>query len=403
MSKSIMKTLALAFLLTTVAAAEELYVPLAGRTDVDIVNPSAERAFVELELLGGTTAHVELAAGERMQWSGSESGVLRVSGPVQVTATQRREEASASVPVLGAIDGVDEGTMTARPPWRGEILIVNPRDESVVVTVDGAVQVLAPHGVVRGSAFRADAPLLAFAYDVNDATGTVVFVKVAPHARTLRRRAVRSITPPPQPQAQTVVLTPSKDNTLYESGNGELSNGAGPHLFIGTTQSRTRRRAVVAFDVAAQVPPGSRITRVSLTMTVSQTISGAEPATLHRVTADWGQGTSNAGAIRDGGGAPSTNNDATWRHTFFPDRRWTNAGGDFDAAADATASVAGASGVWESAAMIGRVQQWLDQPASNFGWIVIGNESRSASAKRFDSREVVNATSRPSLRIEFER
>jgi homospermidine synthase len=88
-------------------------------------------------------------------------------------------------------------------------------------------------------------------------------------------------------------------------------------------------------------------------------------------------------------------------HTFFPDRRWSTAGGDFQADADATTQVASASSVWESAGMTARVQQWLDQPAANFGWIVIGNEARSGSAKRFDSREA--STSRPSLTIEFQR
>jgi hypothetical protein len=263
------------------------------------------------------------------------------------------------------------------------------------------VQSMAPHGVLRGTAFQAETPLLAFAYDANDATGAVVFTKIAPHARTTRRRAVRSITP--RPQSQTVVLTPSKDNTLYQSENGEVSNGAGPHIFTGTTRFRARRRALLAFDVAAQIPPGSRITRVSLTMNVSQTISGPMPVTLHRVSANWGEGTSNAGSAGDGAGAPSTTNDATWVHTFFPDRRWTNAGGDFTAAADATGSAASGNSVWEGGTMIARVQEWLDQPASNFGWIVIGNEVGQATAKRFDSREVPNATSRPSLTIEFQR
>jgi hypothetical protein len=30
-------------------------------------------------------------------------------------------------------------------------------------------------------------------------------------------------------------LTPSKDNTLYESTTGSLSNGAGQHVFAGRT------------------------------------------------------------------------------------------------------------------------------------------------------------------------
>ena len=33
------------------------------------------------------------------------------------------------------------------------------------------------------------------------------------------------------------------------------------------------------------------------------------------------------------------------------------------------------------------VQSWLDDPASNFGWLVLGDESEIATAKRFDTRE----------------
>ena len=33
------------------------------------------------------------------------------------------------------------------------------------------------------------------------------------------------------------------------------------------------------------------------------------------------------------------------------------------------------------------VQSWLDDPASNFGWLVLGDESEIPTAKRFDTRE----------------
>src|SRR5438105_5696276 len=37
--------------------------------------------------------------------------------------------------------------------------------------------------------------------------------------------------------------------------------------------------------------------------------------------------------------------------------------------------------------MVADVQLWLDNPASNFGWLVLGDESDIATAKRFDTRE----------------
>lgn len=395
--------LAVALLFTVAAAADELYVPMAARTEVEIVNTSSHRAAIAVEILGGATARYELEAGQRLQWSGhahDELRVLRISGDASLdaVAVSRTATATVSLPVLTADDAVEAASATRHRdgPWRSGLLVVNPAERSAVATVDESLQSVAPRGVLRGSRIRSTTPLLVFAYDVNEVTGALHF-KVAAQ----KRRAVRS-GPPRAPQTQTVVLTPSKDNTLYETPDGGASNGAGWHLFAGTTQSLSRRRALLAFDVAAQLPPGSRITKATLTMRVSMTISGAEPATLHRLTADWGQGDSDAGTFRDGGGAPSSPGDATWLHTFFPDRRWNAQGGDFDPSADATAAVDRTIGTWESAAMIARVQQWLDQPATNFGWIVVGNESRSGSAKRFDSREMQPPISRPSLTIEFQ-
>jgi len=215
-----------------------------------------------------------------------------------------------------------------------------------------------------------------------------------------RRRAVRSPGAPVLVK-RTVTLAPSKDNTLYQDPNGTLSNGAGPHLFAGSTGSRLIRRALVAFDVASQIPPGAQVTRVVLTLRVSQTIAGAQSMAIHRVTQNWGEAASNAGFSRDGIGTSAQAGDATWIHTFSPNQRWSRAGGDFDNAADATATAGSVDCTWESPAMLARVQQWLDQPATNFGWIVRGNESASSTAKRFDSRELAPSTTLPALTVEF--
>jgi hypothetical protein len=399
-----MRALLCSLLLTTIASAEEWYVPLAGRTEVDLANPSPGRAKVEVGRLGGKVARVELDGGATGRWveESGELGVLRIEGQVRVTAVSD-SGARVSVPVLSAAHAVTEAVVPVKGGggWRSGVVIVNVGQGTVFVDVDGVM-----YGVERvlkvdgGSRVKAQSPVLVFAHNRNDITGAELFGQAPGNSR--KRRAVRSVTPAPQ-QPQTIVLTPSKDNTLFESNDGSASNGVGVHLFAGTTNSRLKRRALVAFDVAGQVPPGSRITRVSLTMRVTQTISGAEPMPLHRVSADWGEGTSNAGPSRDGGGAPARTNDATWLHRFFSAQRWTTPGGDFNAAADATAQVASGPATWESAAMTATVQQWLDQPASNFGWILLGNESRAATAKKFDSREISTQISRPSLTIEWTR
>lgn len=204
--------------------------------------------------------------------------------------------------------------------------------------------------------------------------------------------------------ADTVILEPFKDNTLFESGTGALSNGEGDFLFAGVTDRSANliRRALVAFDVASKVPSGSRINSASLTLHMSRTISGAQMVSVHRVSADWGEGASDA-VGSEGQGAPAAPGDATWIHTFFDVDRWENAGGDFTAVPSASTSVGGnGSYTWGStASLVADVQGWLDDPETNFGWIVIGNESGSATAKRFDSREN-SASVRPQLEIDFD-
>src|SRR5687768_13273049 len=93
-----------------------------------------------------------------------------------------------------------------------------------------------------------------------------------------------------------VQVTASKDNTLYESGTGSLSNGKGPTLYAGKTgdnNTRLLRRALLAFDLSA-IPAGSNIDSASLTLRLTRAPGGtgsiAENFTLNALQADWGEG-----------------------------------------------------------------------------------------------------------------
>ena len=200
--------------------------------------------------------------------------------------------------------------------------------------------------------------------------------------------------------ANIINIMPSKDNTLYEydPAEGDHSNGAGFHFFAGENGMGELRRGVLAFDIAASIPPGSTITAVTLGMNMSMTPTGAVTVELRKLLADWGEGTSHA-PMGEGDGAPATPNDATWRHRFFDSVFWTTQGGDFSATISASQSVDSTGHyTWSSAQMVADVQSWLDNPAGNFGWLVLGDETAAASAKRFDTRE---SASPPVLTIEF--
>jgi len=186
--------------------------------------------------------------------------------------------------------------------------------------------------------------------------------------------------------AETAVLEPDRDATLYESAGGTLANGSGDHLFFGRTDqgSDFRRRALLRFDIASAIPAGATVTSVSLAFAVDR-IRDASPRTvaLHRCGASWGEGPSNAGG-NEGRGGGAAAGDATWIHRTLPSVLWTNPGGDFAPSASATVAV-GSTGpytVTSTAALVGDVQAWIDAPATNAGWVVIGDETTERTAKR---------------------
>jgi len=190
--------------------------------------------------------------------------------------------------------------------------------------------------------------------------------------------------------AQLANINPVKDNTLYEydPADGDLSNALGFHFFAGETAMGELRRGVLAFDIAGNIPAGSTILGVTLSLNMSRTgVDTARTVELHKLLADWGEGTSQATGD-EGMGAPATPNDATWRHRFFDTIFWTTEGGDFSGTVSASQSV-GPVGVytWSSSQMRADVQSWLDDPPSNFGWLVLGDESQILTAKRLDTRE----------------
>ena len=196
-----------------------------------------------------------------------------------------------------------------------------------------------------------------------------------------------------------VVLEPDRDNTLVEDASGALSNGAGDFFVTGSSGQSVARRALVHFDPAAALPPGALVTGASLTLTLRQTSSGPQVLSLHRLAADWGEGTSVAAG---GGGAPATPGDATWLHTFHPGSFWSAPGGDFTAQVSASTVVDQlGTYTWSSAALAADVQAFLNDPGGNFGWILLGDEAGPQTTKLFASREAAVASERPRLTIDW--
>ena len=194
----------------------------------------------------------------------------------------------------------------------------------------------------------------------------------------------------------TVEINPDKDNSIY-SEDGSLSSGLG-QLYSGQTCSDNTRRALIHFDIAGSVPAGAVITDVTLTLNVNNAGPDAtsEIYGLHAVSLDWGEGTSADG----GAGSPAVAPDATWSDAMFGTSTWTAAGGDFEAVASATSTLTGTLGdyTWSSDDMVSDVQGWLLDPATNFGWLLMGDEEANCAARRFGSKDIGTA---PALSITY--
>lgn len=202
-------------------------------------------------------------------------------------------------------------------------------------------------------------------------------------------------------RADVVAISASHDATLYQDDLGSFASGAGEECFVGLTNQNRIRRTVVSFDLAASIPAGSTITGITLTMFMDRTRSGASNIDLHPLTVSWSEGPSNPGQP-GGAGAPSEPGDVTWIHRSFDTSTWTTPGGDFSPAILSSRSVSGTGAyIWPTSDLFtAAAQSWLDSPSTNFGLILVGNET-TASAKRFGTRENPVVSERPKLTVTY--
>ncbi|MBL8858201.1 MAG: DNRLRE domain-containing protein [Planctomycetes bacterium] len=203
--------------------------------------------------------------------------------------------------------------------------------------------------------------------------------------------------------ADTVVIGAQKDNSLY--GNlGSTSNGKGDGIFCGVAGNGRVLRGLLQFDVASNVPAGSTITSVQLTLTMVRSNAGPGVVQLRRVLQAWGEAASVPSFGGGGTGGAAQPGDATWTHAFFSTTPWATPGGSFSPTASATQTV-GAAGsyTWLSTPnLVSDVQSFLDAPSGNFGWLLLHSDEVSVpTAKKFGSRENGTTSARPRLEIVF--
>ena len=203
-------------------------------------------------------------------------------------------------------------------------------------------------------------------------------------------------------RAEMAFLPADRDTTLIEDPDGAFSNGTGPAFFVGQTNqpAGSLRRGLVRFDVASAMPRGAILESVVLHLTALSGNPGASSVRISRVLADWGEG---ASFSTGGRGAPSETGDATWIHTFYDTEFWKHTGGQFVRSSSAAFVVDGPGEylVTSGPRMLADVRLWTAAPSRNFGWILIGDESRPQSVQPFASRESSDPAAVPGLEIVY--
>jgi len=213
-------------------------------------------------------------------------------------------------------------------------------------------------------------------------------------------------------RAEFVILTSVADTTLIETEPGNNLGGAAI-VDSGTTQNFTRNRGLFRFDFTGQIPPGSRITKADFVVEVTGQPKEGQNASsfgLHRVLKPWGEGDKTSpDPIHPGLGAAATAGEATWTHRFaFTTNLWAVPGGaatnDYVPEPSAESFVYGLGDspytFVSTPRLVADVQAWVDDPATNFGWMLIcQSEEVNFTARRFASRE--DAGREPDLVIEY--
>jgi hypothetical protein len=198
---------------------------------------------------------------------------------------------------------------------------------------------------------------------------------------------------------RVVTIAADADATLIEDAAGAWANGTGP-LFVGRNNqpANYRRRAVLRFDVDGALPTGAIVESVDLTLVLNPSNPG-RVITVHRLLADWTEGPTFGGG---GNGNPSQPGDVTWIHTTASADKWSESGGTYDARVSATAIATDTDRpTWTDKQLVADVRLWQRAPERNFGWILIGDETRPQNAQSFASREDTDPERRPRLTIRY--
>jgi hypothetical protein len=172
--------------------------------------------------------------------------------------------------------------------------------------------------------------------------------------------------------ADTATFFSVTDTTISEN-NGASTTGVSDTMIVGHLDpghANVPSRGLLRFDLSS-LPSGVIVTSATVELTVT---AAANPILhqhfLHRVLLGW------------------LENSATW--TTSGTTPWENTGGDYEQVGDASVNITGGATytLASTAGLVGTVQLWATNAASNFGWLLRSSaEDDGRNARRFATRE----------------
>ncbi len=195
-----------------------------------------------------------------------------------------------------------------------------------------------------------------------------------------------SIATIPIASAAEATIQPSADSYMNE-GAKDTNYGGQSYIEVSSKPSAWgNARGIIEFDLSS-IPSGSTITSVTLSLYLYSTRGTNRTYCLHKVTKNW------------------TESGVTW-NKYDGTNNWTTSGGDYEATASATVTAGAVYNTWvdwSSSALASDVSDFVNNPSTNFGWIIKDQTEGSSNQDwvRFYSKEHTDTTLRPKLTVTY--
>jgi len=215
--------------------------------------------------------------------------------------------------------------------------------------------------------------------------------------------------------AATLSLTATEDTSIFSGHpNGNIG---GSTLVAGTNQQNAWiGRAMFRFDLSV-IPAGAIIDSAEVTLsvvTIPDPMQHGGPQNsdfgLYRLLVSWGEGV----GVNVIGLSPPAAGDATWISRHHGSDLWKSPGGaaddgldemeDYVGSASSSAFVTGLGdfAFGSTPSTVADAQLWLDNPALNFGFMLISSsEGIAGTGRRFASTEISSPGTPPTLQLSY--